>query len=659
MSPNLAVALVTAALLFALPSTATADSLPPYPIPDSQSQSGSDAILATQTERDSTLLAYLGRAEAAANEEVARNNWRYFWSALAQSLAAIATLVFTVTLVMSQLRARYGMEAAKSVLNRGNTARFLLLLAAMALSLLGIHWSVFHNPVPATIVILGSIAVLVWHSSDMPRSLSMQLTVDRLGKRVRSGVWTEGRTVEMLRQLETIAHGALAQSDFDVLHAATAELAKTVAHAEHQSRTASDEMSGPSKEESEEALSYLQKLLLEAAKSPKAISHWPPTRSPPWLAGSMIDTFDFALRTCAWPRQEESYTAIFEVMGLMLEGLACSKGEQSKIVGDLIDRCTALLPDWGTPAGEQTGMGSGHAAYTLLLASLRATKAKDGQHGVADVCMQKALELASGTSGRERLQRFYGWAVSRISEAIRQNWMRLDEKNVQEHLEKLDLSVRLDREPLLDTYIELLGLALCEGKFYIAAACLHVLNELSARPWRELDTVALAMGAVAKGENAKRLASEAASKTPIYTKLDRLLDAISNHWQGTEPRTSDLVDNLLSLAKAFAPTVGLREDSFITALWDTAKALQNRIVNNEELADDAKQEATYVALSLGCLSHLHWGQFDRPKYEEMREGLRRDAGTYSRFNPFKAADRAKTDFPHYACTLEGYYRGTI
>lgn len=633
--------------------------------PVSSTRSHTDGSVApdAQPGQYATLLGYLGRAEVAADAEVVRNNWRYFWSALAQSLAAIATLIFTVTLVSSQLRAPYGMGAAKAVLTIGNTVRFFLLLAGMAVSLLGIHWRALHNPFPAAAVVLVSIGVLVWHSTGMPRSLSMKLTVARLGKELRTRAWQKDGTVDMLRQLETIAYGALARSDFDTLHESVEELARVVAHAARQKRAAPSVASEQFEEEHQEALSFIRKLLLEAARSPKATSivahafvdgvqRFDP-EGLPWLASDIIDTFDFALRTCAWPSQEESRVSVFEVMGLLLEAHARLPEGQSEIIRGLIDRCTVFLPE------SPDSPGSGHAAYALLLACLRGATAAGGQRDAVDVCMQKAFDLVARQCGWFLLQRFLGLAVERVSLALSQVWNGLDELRVLNGLESMNLQATTDRLPLVNTYRELLESATCGGKLSIASGCLHVLNVLSTQPRSDLDTLASNLALVAKEENSASLMSEAALGTPVQAELLLLVRNIEQYCNQGTPQLQAVIRNLLVLAKACKPRVQQDRSSLVPGLWQAAKALQGRVINHEASSDTDKQEATYIALTIGWLAHLYHGQFDRPKYEEMKDALRKLARSYDHFNPFKATERAKDDFPPYAQQLERYYLGRI
>jgi hypothetical protein len=219
--------------------------------PVQQPTAATDSLLRRVVTQQDSLLQQGRTAQAAQTATETRNNWRYFWSALAQSLATIATLVFTVTLVVAQLATRYGLRMARRTLRWQNLAKLAFFLLTTALSLAVLHLGpegvivgqVHVGAVPLNWGVSGMAmlcgVILILHLHGLKRELNIDMALADVQKETLAaiGAGDARKTQDNVVAIEGAAHGASVQLDDSTLMAAVRCLWRIASAAEARAGT--------------------------------------------------------------------------------------------------------------------------------------------------------------------------------------------------------------------------------------------------------------------------------------------------------------------------------------------------------------------------------------------------------------------------------------
>ncbi len=621
-------------------------------------QSGkTDSLLGIIAAQNESLLRAKELTEPAQTREAEKSDWRYFLSALAQSLAAIATLVFTVTLVVSQLRARYGLRVAQEVLNWGNVVRFGYFLISVAASLWAIHRPEDWFRVISWALAIGCVPILFWHFWDTRRSLSLRRVVSKYGKEARRQLRTGSDSTEKLRDLEYIAHGALAHSDFDTLDATTEELATAAAEAAKQNLG----------ETVDDAFEYIRGVCFEATRSPKAtlIATVGVTKGIGKrggavlrdLAGNAIDTFDMSLRMCDWPKQEEIYAAVFVAVQKLLKELVDKEAADSALAGNIIDRCVKLLARANKRRLHEPEPGSGHAAYTLFetcLAGATYAAARDNvveAKSFLNACLSRALNIAGLPHAYVELQQYLPDAVRKSVETLKEVARHLDEKEMLKPIRGLLVTQDSDLAAATVEWRELTAVFIDERAFELANVSLANLNRLLELRVSELAAVVDTLELLAERSDVL------STQTKQMPAAAVTLDALRKKWYPGAPETLRITVSFLQLMKAGVPYLHKDVHSIIPESWGVAYDMHDKTHASEEATAEVKKQVSYLAVVVAGLKAVHLGQFGGPERADEIEGLRRILAKYPLPDRDQLTKRAKQEFPKYGATLTDFIRG--
>jgi len=322
------------------------------------------------------------------------SKYLYLLSAVAQSLAAILALVFTITLVVAQLRTRYGMHLATHAIRWRQFWKLGVFVVGTLFPLVALHWG---GPLMAWISIgLAAVcmSVLVLHLRDMRNELKIDPVIREWRTDALKALTANDskRADEVTQQLEEIGYGALEESDFATLRLAASSLAMLAVHS-----------SGRTPRLDAKLLS----LCAQATSSPRgavtafegAIEGLDTGEQSLALCSSLAtDLLEATITNCEWPRQEPICADCLYAFRNIFGALA-RQGDDPSSFNKIVGRISALLPRKmgfsGNP-GDVLNYGAGQAAYRLAIsycAGAREGNRLGDRKRFVSACVKAALTI--------------------------------------------------------------------------------------------------------------------------------------------------------------------------------------------------------------------------------------------------------------------------
>jgi hypothetical protein len=507
---------------------------------------GTKPIARTQSELRPAMDSLIHTSERTFTE-IRNSKYLYLLSATAQALATIMTLIFTVTLVVAQLVAPYGLHMSKRAFSRKNLVRMMVFIVATVFSLVALLSGNGILAVVSIALTLVCMGVLVDYfmkvSGELePRSAIRDLRRDAIAL---VGAGQDG-VDDAVRKLETMAYGALAKGDYELLPKALeaiGEIASVLAERKKRDLVLTLRDS-------------LKALLIEAGARPK------PTQEMLWgfVEGSfrsktgffvihklILETIDAVLASYEWPREEEAYSAIYKGSGRFLELLIDVAPDFPDGVADAVEEAAArLVSTWRrvVRAGSARTFGCGNAAATLqgvmAYAARRAAESSTVRAGLVNSCAKAMLQIGRQEQNYTPLMYNAPSAFERMVDALTKVAPYLDGDIVRSPLEEL----------MADWGVE------PNDK---AAAWLMLSEEFSLNPTARLVDVAINRFSEAwtkctdeQAEDLAQLLNDMASKLVAagYGIDNRLWHAVLALWQKQALKTTSAVSTLVSFEEA-------------------------------------------------------------------------------------------------------------
>lgn len=301
-----------------------------------------------------------------------RTAYYYLLSSVAQSLAAIMALTFTITLVVAQMRTRYGMQLARHAI-RGEQVGILVLFIVGTVYPLAVM--PFAGPATAitSLLIAGlCMAALVYHLLRMRSELDVTGVLrEWQTAAIRRSLWGIVDEMPEVQNIEDACYGALAENDFSTLREASKALAVVLrSEVGHRHRNeiarrlgllcahATDCMRG--------ATSAFDGLISGLCTEDG--------RGEALHADIVADILDDAIASCRWPDHEAVLAGFYESLYKFIRGLVWTSNGAVDF-DTLADRVSRQLTDRYDPDGSLSMkplLGSGRAAFWLFIAFLLA-----------------------------------------------------------------------------------------------------------------------------------------------------------------------------------------------------------------------------------------------------------------------------------------------
>jgi hypothetical protein len=314
--------------------------------------------------------------QPARNTPASQDDWRfhYLLSAIAQALASIMTLVFTVTLVVTQLTSTYGMHLAEAAFGRRNLAKMGVFVFTMMFSLVALYRPSWVTGALSLALTLGCMAVLLLHFRSMRAELDILTLVrgtrDAAVKHITAKD-TE-RSMREIDKLETVAYRATGQCDYATTEACVRTMSALIGHL----------LSAEPDDAALDVKERIKQMALDVRGRPKAVSVVlqgfvdglaMDAKAVRRFYPQVVETLEALLHACEWPREEESVAAVFLAAGRFLDRLRSLPGEWTVAAVYVMRRMTdewRLLVEPVRNAPLVPGRGRAattlHAAYASL-----------------------------------------------------------------------------------------------------------------------------------------------------------------------------------------------------------------------------------------------------------------------------------------------------
>ncbi len=480
--------------------------------------------------------------------EAGSTKFLYLLSAAAQALATVMTLIFTVTLVVAQLVAPYGLHMSKRAFSGRNLARMLVFIVATLFSLVALLSGNGVLAIVSAVLSLICMAVLIDYFWRVSRELEPRAAIrDLRAEATALATDNSGGAVAAALKLETMAYGALAKGDYWLLREASEAIGATMSALADQGKT----------DPALELRDDIKALLIEAGARPK------PTQE--MLTGLieglnntetgfyamhavMLEIIDSVLASYEWPRAEEAYSAVYRASGRYLELLVDAAPDRADEVASAVDRVASrLVSTWRravSALGTPKAYGCGNAAATLhgifAAASRRAARSTNVNAIVVTACTRAMLDMGRREPGFRPLMHNAPYAFTRTADTLRKAGPYLDETTIRQPL--AELMEEWDTEPAV-----------------LASAWLGLAAVFAANPAAKLVDIALEKYSKAltrcQDTQAEELAThlyKSASKLVAagYGSDNHLWSAILDLWRKRALKTTTAISVLVSFAQA-------------------------------------------------------------------------------------------------------------
>lgn len=385
--------------------------------------------------------------------EAGSTKFLYLLSAAAQALATVMTLIFTVTLVVAQLVAPYGLHMSKRAFSSRNLARMSVFIAATLFSLVALLSGNGVLAIVSAVLSLICMAVLIDYFWRVSREMEPRAAIrDLRAEATALATDNSGGAVAAALKLETMAYGALAKGDYELVQEALEAIGSTVSALAGHGQT-------------DLALALrddIKALLIEAGARPKPtqemllglINGLATTKTGFYaMYAVLLEILDSVLASYEWPRAEEAYSAVYRASGRYLELLVDAAPDRAEDVVSAVDKVgSRLVSTWRrvvSAQGSAKNYGCGNAAATLqgiLAAAARKAARSTGVNARVVTAFTRAmLDIGRREQGFRPLMHNAPYAWKRVADTLRKAGPYLDEADIRRPL--ADLTADWDTEP--------------------------------------------------------------------------------------------------------------------------------------------------------------------------------------------------------------------
>jgi len=516
--------------------------------------------------------------------ESSSTKFLYLLSAAAQALATIMTLIFTVTLVVAQLVAPYGLHMSKRAFSPRNLARMMAFIVATTVSLVAL----LSGSGVLAIVSAAMTLVCMWVLVDYFRKVSGELEPLSAVKDLRRDAIAladagQDGVDRVVLKLETMAYGALAKGDYELLPKALEAIGATMSALADHGKT--DSALGLRDD--------IRALLIEAGARPKPtqemltglIGGLNNTKSGFFaMYAIMLEIIDPVLASFEWPRAEEAYSAVYRASGRYLELLVDAGPDRADDVASAVDKVvTRLVSTWRRVAsapGAPKHYGCGNAAATLqailAAAARKAARSTNVNARVVTACTKAMLDIGRREQGFRPLMHNASYAFRRVADTLRKAGPYLDEAAIRRPL--TDLTADWDTEPavLASTWLGLAAVFADRSSASLVDVALEKFSECLANcPDTQAEELATHLGRIAP----KLVAAGYGSDNPLWRTILAL-------WQKRALKTTTAVSIFRSFAQAEHDSRPHGER--FLAIYQMANSMLELALNKSRQVDDAE-----------------------------------------------------------------------